>query len=91
MKRKSFVLVVEDKHLNYVGQSTEFWRSTDRCRSGSENIRSIGTHWVEHENGLPNEQSIRIQRWPAKNLDSICGRQSVLTALIKIREYIVNQ
>ena len=55
-------------------------------------------YWTELENGLPQNQSIEVQRWPAKNglttgfdLAEPAGRRSVLTALIKIRESILQE
>ena len=53
-------------------------------------------YWTELENGLPQNQSIEVQRWPAKNglttgfdLAEPAGRRSVLTALIKIRDSLL--
>ena len=54
------------------------------------------TYWMELENGLPKEQKIEIERWPAENglmtgfdLAEPGGRRSVLTALTKIRESLL--
>jgi hypothetical protein len=53
-------------------------------------------YWKELESGLPKEQSVRIQRWPARNglksgfnLAEPTGRQQVLEALAKIRESLL--
>jgi len=50
-------------------------------------------YWKELESGLPKDNSVRIQRWPAGNglktgfdLAEPAGRQKVFEALVKIRE-----
>ena len=50
-------------------------------------------YWEALQKGLPEDQSLKIQRWPARNeltsgfnLAQPNGRQAVLTALAKIRE-----
>ena len=55
-------------------------------------------YWKELVDGLPQEQSIEIQRWPSDNglttgfdLSSPDGRRSVLTALTKIRESLLQE
>ncbi|CAG8576296.1 4956_t:CDS:2, partial [Paraglomus occultum] len=49
------------------------------------------TYWMELANGLPKEESVKVQRWPAENglttgfdLAKPGGRRSVLIALAKI-------
>lgn len=51
------------------------------------------TYWKELENGLPKKQTVKVQRWPARNglkngynLAEPDGRQQVLEALAKIRK-----
>ncbi|CAG8575722.1 41_t:CDS:2 [Ambispora leptoticha] len=55
-------------------------------------------YWVELENGLPNKQKFEIERWPIKNglrtgfdLAEPDGRRTVLTALVKIRESLLQE
>ncbi|CAG8821765.1 6035_t:CDS:2, partial [Gigaspora margarita] len=55
-----------------------------------------GSYWEELDSGLPKKQLTVIERWPPKNgndegLDvaEIRGRKAVLTALAKIREYLL--
>ncbi|RIA85597.1 hypothetical protein C1645_830524 [Glomus cerebriforme] len=55
-----------------------------------------GAYWKELNDGLPQEQSIVIQRWPRENniksgldLAEPDGRQAVITALIKIRQSLL--
>ena len=50
-------------------------------------------YWKELESGLPKDQSVKVQRWPAQNglrtgfdFAEPAGRQKVLEALTKIRE-----
>ncbi|CAG8526899.1 4114_t:CDS:2 [Paraglomus occultum] len=54
------------------------------------------SYWEELLFGLPKQQSIVIKRWPGANglrtgfdLAEPDGRQKVLTALIKIRQYLI--
>jgi hypothetical protein len=53
-------------------------------------------YWKELDQGLPKGHSVEIQRWPAENvleggfdLAEPDGRQTVLTSLIKIRQFIL--
>jgi len=55
-------------------------------------------YWMELANGLPERQSARIERWPAENglmtgfdLAEPAGRQSALTALIRICETLLSK
>ena len=55
-------------------------------------------YWTELDYGLPQEQSIEIQRWPPDNgltagfdLSEPDGRRTVLTALTKIRESLLRE
>jgi len=55
-------------------------------------------YWKELVDGLPQEQSFEIQRWPPDNglttgfdLSEPDGRRSVLTALTKIRESLLRE
>src|SRR5205823_12238729 len=55
-------------------------------------------YWMELENGLPERQRVRIERWPAENglmtgfdLAEPAGRRSALTALIRIRESLLSK
>ncbi|RIB24876.1 hypothetical protein C2G38_2139068, partial [Gigaspora rosea] len=65
---------------------------------GSVNLREIykGSYWEELDLGLPKKQLTTIERWPPKNgkdegldIAQIGGRKAVLTALAKIREYLL--
>ncbi|CAG8822350.1 11325_t:CDS:2, partial [Gigaspora rosea] len=55
-----------------------------------------GSYWEELDLGLPKKQLTTIERWPPKNgkdegldIAQIGGRKAVLTALAKIREYLL--
>ena len=55
-------------------------------------------YWEALEKGLPKDQSVKFQRWPARNglksgfdLAEPNGRQAVLTALAKIRELLLRE
>ena len=54
------------------------------------------TYWMELANGLPKGESVKVQRWPGENglatgfdLAEPKGRRSVLRALTKIRESLL--
>ncbi|CAG8709130.1 3430_t:CDS:2 [Ambispora leptoticha] len=53
-------------------------------------------YWLELEEGLPTKQSVEIRRWPPQNglktgfdLAEPDGRQTVLTSLIKLRQFLL--
>ena len=53
---------------------------------------------MELENGLPNKQKFEIERWPIKNgwmtgfdLAEPDGRRTVLAALVKVRESLLQE
>src|SRR4051794_714214 len=53
-------------------------------------------YWKELESGLPKDQLVKVQRWPAKNglrtgfnFAEPAGRQKVLEVLIKVRESLL--
>jgi hypothetical protein len=53
-------------------------------------------YWKELDNGLPLNESVLIKRWPGKNglrtgldITDPNGRQEVLLALTKIRQFIL--
>ena len=55
-------------------------------------------YWMELANGLPKEESVKVQRWPAENglmtgfdLAEPDGRRTVLTALAKIRKSLLQE
>ena len=55
-------------------------------------------YWMELANGLPKEESVKVQRWPAENglttgfdLAEPDGRRTVLTELVKIRESLLQE
>ncbi|CAG8773378.1 13031_t:CDS:2, partial [Racocetra persica] len=54
------------------------------------------SYWEELDLGLPKDQLVVIERWPPKNgkdegldISKIGGRKAVLTALAKIRKYLL--
>ncbi|CAG8456235.1 13924_t:CDS:2, partial [Dentiscutata heterogama] len=55
-------------------------------------------YWMELANGPPKEEAVKVQRWPAENglktgfdLAEPDGRRTVLTALVKIRESLLQE
>ena len=55
-----------------------------------------GAYWKELENGVPQSQSVEIQRWPGENspnsgfdLAQPDGRRAVLKALVQLRELLL--
>ena len=55
-----------------------------------------GAYWKELSDGLPQEQSVVVQRWPRENglrtgldLAEPDERRAILTALVKIRQHIL--
>ncbi|CAB5389950.1 unnamed protein product [Rhizophagus irregularis] len=91
------VLIIEDKHLNNIHPSNEYGEpqiAAEIIACGDENIQ----YWQELTVGCPQRQSITIIRYPGDNSNPINGfdlstpngRQSVIDALCKLREFIIS-
>jgi len=55
-------------------------------------------YWRELEDGVPQNQSVEVQRWPRRNilpsgfdLAQPAGRRAVLKALVQIRESLLQE
>ncbi|CAB4394260.1 unnamed protein product [Rhizophagus irregularis] len=94
--RKKILVAVEDKHLRNVYSTSNFGETqltAEVLACGNENAVITKEYWEELGEGLPNNQSVIIERWPGENglktgvdLADPDGRRSVLRALIRIRE-----
>ncbi|CAB4419323.1 unnamed protein product [Rhizophagus irregularis] len=96
-KRKIFVLVVEDKHLQNVGHATGYGETQIAVEILACGTTIPALYWKELQDGLPKTE-VKIERWPAENgletgydLAEPDGRQNALTALIRLRESLLSQ
>ncbi|CAB4423044.1 unnamed protein product [Rhizophagus irregularis] len=86
-KGKLFLLV----HLKNVTSATGYGESQIAAE-----MLACGKYWKELDSGLPKEEEVEIQRWPAKNglragfnFAEPIDRQTVFEALAKIRESLL--
>ncbi|RHZ60279.1 hypothetical protein Glove_355g94 [Diversispora epigaea] len=89
-----------DKTLRNVDPTNDFGEmqiASEILACGNENILGIpAKYWKELVKGLPINNSIEIKRWPGENyrksgldLADPGGRKVVLTALTKIRQFLL--
>ncbi|CAG8555750.1 8178_t:CDS:2 [Paraglomus occultum] len=87
-----------DKHLQNVRPTTGFGESQISVACAMRIYADIpAAYWRELEDGVPQNLSVEVQRWPRENtlssgfdLAQPAGRQAVLKALVQIRESLLN-